>query len=112
MDDAWYERMMPVFLDEADGCLRTMDEAIEVITRDSTDANARMALARAAHTIKGNAAALGIRQMSQDAQRIEIWAMLPATSLTVGMLAGLMTACESIRVALGEIRADASLGAA
>ena len=112
MDDAWYDRMMPVFLEEAEGCLRAMDEAIAVITRDSTNATARMSLARAAHTIKGNAGALGIRQMAQDAQRIEIWAMLPATSLTAAMLAGLATAIESIRAALNEIRLDVSLGAA
>ena len=112
MDEAWYDRMLPLFLSEADACLCTMEQSVSILSVDSADPLARVALARAAHTIKGNAAALGLRQMTQEAQRIEIWAMLPATTLTDAMLEGLEIACRTIRVMLQEIGADIPLGSA
>ena len=112
MDEAWYDRMMPLFVREAEACLTTMERAIETLAADSSDSTARIELGRAAHTIKGNAAALGIRTMTQVAQRLEIWAMLPATTLTDAMVAGLEAGIADLRTMVREVSTDIPVGLA
>src|SRR3954465_15324509 len=106
MDEAWYDRMMPLFVLETEGCLTTMERSIVTLAADSADAAARIELGRAAHTIKGNAAALGMRSMTQVGQRLQISAMLPATTLTGAMVSGLDSGIADLRAMVREVSAD------
>ena len=72
MNHDTYVRMLPVFVHETEECLYDMDEAILALSRNPADAIARQRLSRAAHTVAGNAAAIGYHAMLPDAQSIEL----------------------------------------
>ena len=103
MDEQTYRRMLPVFVLETRQRLDDMDHAILALAREPGDTRARSVLLTAAHTIKGNASAMGLKWMTLEAQRIELWATLPSGGLTRGMLAGLNDARTALRAQLAEV---------
>src|SRR5689334_19614459 len=106
MDEALFRRMLPVFLAEAEECAAAMEQAIDRLAADAFDREARNAMARAAHTIRGNADALGLRVMTDQAHRLERWALLPPTESPDWMIAELRRACGGVRGMLEQIGAD------
>lgn len=106
MDEPLYRRMLPVFLAEADEQLAILDHAIDLIAADAFARGARDDMMRAAHTIRGNAAALGLKVMMEQAARLESWALLPPLEAPEWMIAELRRACASLRAMLGEISAE------
>ena len=103
MDESTYRRMLPVFLVEAGQRLDDMDRAILTLAREPESMAARETLARAAHTIKGNSAALGLKQMTLEAQRLELWALLPAVDPSPAILSGLNEGRTALRALLAEV---------
>ncbi len=111
MDEALFRRMLPVFLAEAGECLAAMEHAIDRLAADAFDREARDHMARGAHTIRGNAASLGLRVMTDHALRLERWALLPPTESPDWMIAELRLACAGLRGMLGEIAAECPVDA-
>ena len=107
MDEDLYHKLLPVFIAEAARKLDDIDTAILDLQRVPGDAGALANLGRAAHTIKGNAAALGMRGMVVEAQRIEWWAMDAPPSLSRVAVATLNNARGELRRLLDEVTADA-----
>lgn len=103
MDEPTWRRLLPVFLFEAGQRLDDMDRAILTLAREPGNTAAREALALAAHTIKGNSAALGLTQMTLEAQRLELWALLPSVDPSPAILAGLNEGRTALRSLLGEL---------
>ena len=66
-----YRRMLPLFVEEAERKLEAMYDAIATLAIAPGDAEARSAIARAIHTIKGNAAMLGLCAIAATAERVE-----------------------------------------
>lgn len=110
MDDAMYQRMLPVFVTEAEHKLDEVDEAILSLAKNGEDADARQLVALAAHTIRGNAATLGLRQMVIEAQHLELWATAPVrTGANASTLAHLHETRAVLRRLLDEVANDAPL---
>ena len=103
MDVEMYSRMLPVFLEEAEAKLREMDRAIAALASDHGDAAARGALGRAVHTLRGNAAMLGLSAIVRAAEDIERrWPLAPAPA----DLAALCAARAGLRVLLDDVADD------
>jgi len=110
MDDAMYQRMLPVFVTEAEHKLDEIDEAILTLARNTEDPAPRSRVAIAAHTIRGNASALGLRQMMIEAQHLELWATAPIrTGANGSTLAHLHETRAELRRLLDEIATDAPM---
>jgi len=109
VDDALYRRMLPVFVAETAQLLDALDHALLALGVNPYHAAARAELVRAAHTIRGNAEALSLRQITLEAQRIELWATLNTPGLTAGMLNDLHDARTALRTLLGEVARDAAV---
>lgn len=107
MNDALYARLLPVFVSEAEHKLDVMDQALTRLTSDEADTGTWRELGRAAHTIKGNAAMLGLRELMTEADRVESWAA-HAPHLSPGFLAALHDARMTMRRLLDEIANDAA----
>ena len=95
-------RRLPVFLVEAGQRLDDMDLAILRLAREPDNAEARSELARTAHTLKDDSAALGLRQLTQEAQRLELWALAPVTP-SAATLSRLNEARSALRALLDEL---------
>lgn len=109
MDPELYHRLFPVFIAEALQNLDAMDEGLLQLDRNPGDADAIGRIARAAHTIKGNAAALGMRQMVVEAQRIEWWALDAPPTRAAASLASLHGARRELRRLIDEVSDDVGL---
>ena len=93
---------LPAFLVEAGQRLDDMDLAILRLAREPDNAAARTELARTAHAFKDDSAALGLKQLMLEAQRLELWAMAPvAPSATI--LSQLNEARSLLRMRLDEL---------
>ena len=66
-----FARLLPVFLMEAEQRLEEMDDALGALAKDPVDAAACLRLARALHTIKGNAAMMGLEPLADAAHAAE-----------------------------------------
>lgn len=107
MTEELYERMLPIFLAEATHHLKEIDAAILLLAQHPDHEDARAVLGRSAHTIKGNAAALGMREMVLEAQRLEWWAADEQMHRTPAGLAALHDARRALRRLLDEMASDA-----
>ncbi len=107
MDAALYERLLPIFLAEASHHLGEIDAAILLLAHTPEQEDALAILARSVHTIKGNAASLGMREIVLEAQRLEWWVADAALRRTTGGLAALHDARRALRRLLDEVAADA-----
>lgn len=92
-----YVKLLPIYMSECEECLHELDEAILQLARNPADAMARERASRAAHTIAGNAAAVGHTPMIPDAQAIEL---ICASSGFAGISPGMMRALMNARTAL------------
>lgn len=102
-----YERLLPVFIAEATHHLGEIDAAILLLAHAPGHEDARAILGRSAHTIKGNAASLGMREIVIEAQRLEWWAMDEKMHRTPAGLAALHDARRALRRLLDEVASDA-----
>ena len=100
MDDITYRRMLPLFLDEARRQLETMDAALLELAISPGDGAARVLLQRAAHTLSGNAAAMELGELANDARSIEELSIVPLSPVTLAIVHG---ARAAIRRSLGEL---------
>lgn len=66
-----YQRMLPVFLDEAEAKLGDVRDAIVTLASNPAAPGARQKLARATHTLRGNAGMLGLRAVVDACVRLE-----------------------------------------
>ena len=108
MDDAMYQRLLPVFVTEAERQLDEIGDAILVLARDSRAEAPRTQLAHAAHAIRGKAASLGLRQIVIEARHLEQCAARPAQGgFSPSALARLHEARAELRQLLAEISTDA-----
>ena len=85
--NAIYQGLMPVFLEEAALKLNEMDAAYDLICEEEGVGEAYEVLRRAAHTLKGNAASMGLDEIAEVSGAIEAlvkaavthpWRMEPA----------------------------------
>jgi chemotaxis protein histidine kinase CheA len=107
MTDELYERMLPIFLAEATHHINAIDAAILLLAQNPDHEDARASLGRSAHTIKGNAAALGMREMVMESQRLEWWAADATMHRTPAGLAALHDARRALRRLLDDMATDA-----
>lgn len=101
-----YRRMLPVFVAEAEQKLDAMYDAIATLAIVPEDAEARRAVARAVHTIKGNAAMLGLAAIADTAERAESRWPIAAGAPTTQALAELHAARCALRDLVREAAAD------
>jgi chemotaxis protein histidine kinase CheA len=109
---AMARRLLPVFITEAGQCLDEIDEAVLALSKDLRDGAAREQLARAAHTIKGNAAALGLRSIVIEAQLLESWSRSAPNDRAAGMPAALHGARTALRSMITQMSSDSRNGTA
>jgi chemotaxis protein histidine kinase CheA len=102
-----YDRLLPVFLAEVAYHLGEIDAAILQLAHTPEHPDALAVLARSAHTIKGNAAAMAMRGMVLEAQRLEWWVGDANQRRTPAGLAALHDARRALRRLLDEAAADA-----
>jgi chemosensory pili system protein ChpA (sensor histidine kinase/response regulator) len=104
-----YRRMLPVFVQEAEQKLDALYDAIAILALTPLDAEARRAVARAVHTIKGNAAMLGLAAIADTAERIESrWPIAggaPTTQALAELHAGRCALRDLIREAANDCQA-------
>ena len=103
MDDAMYQRLLPVFVTEVEQKLGEIGQAILDLAKNGDDEEARSRVARAAHTIRGNAATLGLRQMVIEAQHLELWS---TSSVRQGMSSSTLSRLDETRAALRQLLDD------
>ena len=106
MDDATYHRLLTVFTTEMEQQLGEIGDAILVLAKNSDDAEARGRVASAAHTIRSDAATLGLRQLMIEAQHLELWATRAAQKLSPAVLARLHESRAVLRQLLAEVAGD------
>ena len=102
MDEATRRGRLPWFLVEAGQRLDDMDLAILRLAREPDNAEARSELARTARTLKNNSAALGLKQLTLEAQRLELWALAPVAP-SAATLSQLNEAHSLLRIQLAEL---------
>ena len=107
MDEAVFQRMLPLFLDDALRQMETMDAALLALAVTPADSASRLALQRAAHTLRGNAAALELGELANDADTIEELTIAPPGPIALAVING---SRGNIRRALAELRADVGRG--
>ena len=66
-----YSALLRVFLDEADECLATMEQALLALEARPDDEAQVQVLFRMAHTLKGNAGSLGLDEMAELTHAME-----------------------------------------
>ncbi len=66
-----YEALTSVFLSDADQQLSHMETAWQALSDGSTDPECSEQIVRGAHTIKGNAAMMGLPELSEFAGKVE-----------------------------------------
>ena len=109
MTSAVYRRLLPVFIAEAEERLDAMFGAIGTLATAPDDAEARRVLARAVHTIKGNAAALGLAGIVGTAEDMERrWPILGGAPSTASF-AELYARQSMLRTLVREVASDLSL---
>jgi len=69
-----HPHLLPVFLIEAEFCLDALDQALERLRISTGDLPAWQKAVRAAHTIKGNAAMMGLVAITDSAFAAELHA--------------------------------------
>ncbi len=107
-----YRRMLPVFVAEAEQRLDTMHEATGMLALAPNDGVARDAIARAVHTIKGNAAMLGLSAIVRAAERLERAWPITAGSHGTAAIADLHAGRCELRALVREVSGDLPLVAA
>ena len=89
-----FPHLLPVFLLEAEHCLAELGTAVARLADDRDDAASWQAVSRAAHTLKGNAAMMGLDDIQQTAFAAELHgqsgAAKPELRLVVQLSASLM----------------------
>jgi two-component system chemotaxis sensor kinase CheA len=88
------EKLLPVFLAEADEHLQALEEGVLLLERHGADPQLVQALFRSAHTLKGSASALGLRRIADLTHRMEsLLEDLRSGHRTPEGLADLLLAC-------------------
>lgn len=104
-----YRRMLPLFIDEAETKLRVIYDAITALALGPSNERARQDLARAVHTIKGNAAMLGLGAIVDACERMERgWPIAQARQSTAQLAALHAGRCE-LRELISEVAGDLHL---
>lgn len=109
MTEELYARLLPVFLEEADRMTQQMDDAIATLAIAPADDDARRRLARAAHTLKGNAAMLGLSGLVAAARAVEDGWPFAGTATAADGLVSLDFARIRVRAVLTEVEANLAL---
>ncbi|MDR7594471.1 MAG: Hpt domain-containing protein, partial [Armatimonadota bacterium] len=65
------QRLLPVFLSEADEHLQALEEGVLQLERQGPNPELVAGLFRSAHTLKGSAGALGFQRMAELAHALE-----------------------------------------
>ena len=63
--------LLEVFAEEAEDLLRNIDASLENLSRDPGDSDSLWEIRRNAHTFKGSAGIVGLKQLSEVAHRVE-----------------------------------------
>lgn len=63
--------LLEVFAEEAEDLLRNIDASLENLSRDPADSDSLWEIRRNAHTFKGSAGIVGLKQLSELAHRVE-----------------------------------------
>lgn len=66
-----YAEVLHMFAVESSECLHAMEEAILTLETQPWDGEALQTIFRVAHTLKGNAASLGLNELAQFAHSLE-----------------------------------------
>lgn len=106
MTDEQYRITLPVFLALARECLHRITDAVSLLSHDASDAEARRQLAFNLHTIRSGATALGLRELTIEAERLETWTSADLRALGPGRLAALYDALGALRKLLYEVEQD------
>jgi chemotaxis protein histidine kinase CheA len=104
-----YLHFLPVFLGEAETCLTNLREALDQLEMDNDLATAWHAAARAAHTLKGNAAMMELRDVSDAAFAAELLAEAGAQAPAPGTVALLLACHDTLRRFIAAVAEDAAL---
>jgi chemotaxis protein histidine kinase CheA len=107
LDADLYARLLPIFLAEATHHLGEIDAALLQLAQEPDNEDTLSVLARSVHTIKGNAASLGMREIVLEAQRLEWWVTDAALRRATAGLAALHDARRALRRLLDEVASDA-----
>lgn len=92
-----YLHLLPVFLGEAETCLTNLREALDRLEMDNDLVVAWQGAARAAHTLKGNAAMMELHDVSDAAFAAELLAEAGAVAPAAGTVAMLLACHDTLR---------------
>ncbi|HLA96671.1 MAG TPA: response regulator [Pyrinomonadaceae bacterium] len=65
------QELREIFAEEAEGLLRNMESSLEKLAQDQHDSDSLWEIRRNAHTFKGSAGIVGLKQLSELAHRVE-----------------------------------------
>lgn len=103
-----YPHLLPVFVLEADQCLTDLAAAIARLTDVPDDEPSWRAVSRAAHTLKGNAAMMGLDDIQQAAFAAELHGQAGAARPEARLVVQLAVCLMQLRERVDAVVTDAS----
>ena len=103
-----YPHLLPVFLLEAEQCLADLAAAVARLAIAPGHEQSWRAAARAAHTLKGNAAMMGLDDIQQTAFAAELHGQSGAFRPQAGLVSQLTECLKQLRNQVDGVVTDAS----